>query len=348
MAFELARKCDKRVGFRVQLRAPDYREEALPQFIIDNVPMVRLKGEWRPPRKSTVVEPRYDHPYYEEPRYDHPYFQEAFAELNGLLAAEFNGSPLLEFFDTFMYGFWGEGHTAPLLNNPFPDYRTAERTWVQMFETQLQHWTKTPLMTNVQPDSSHVGNAELVDLTVRTHNWLRADTIFVANEQIEMISNRPPWIAAALEVGGAQGIMEESAESIRANDGVTSTDNGIQHVMDIGSNYWSLWCRHHISAGGITNYYEKHPKMIDQICRKIGYNVRPSFVWAYKDENPGLIIGFANDGIAGVPGVLYVSVVSDDGKVNVGGSLDPGYPLPGKIRQAEFVYLTVLSGQVSS
>lgn len=337
VVFDLARKFDKRVGFRVQLRAPDYREEALPQFIIDNVPMVRLKGEWRPPRKSTVVEPRYDHPYYEEPRYDHPYFQDAFAELNGLLAAEFNGSPLLEFFDTFMYGFWGEGHTAPFLNNPFPDYRTAERTWVRMLETQLQHWTKTPLMTNVQPDSSHVGNSELVDLTIRTHNWLRADTIFVANEQIEMISNRPPWIAAALEVGGAQGIMEESPESISANDGVTSTDNGIQHVMDIGSNYWSLWCRHHISAAGITNYYEKHPKMIDQMCRKIGYNVRPSFVWAYKDENPGLIIGFANDGIAGVPGVLYVSVVSDDGKVNVGGALDPGYPLPGKIRQAEFV-----------
>jgi hypothetical protein len=30
-------------------------------------------------------------------------------------------------------------------------------------------------------------------------------------------------------------------------------------------------------------------------------------------------------------------VVSDDGKVKIGGSLDPGYPLPGKIRQAQFV-----------
>ena len=85
-------------------------------------------------------------------------------------------------------------------------------------------------------------------------------------------------------------------------------------------------------------YYEKYPKMIDQICRKIGYNVRPSFVWASRDAaNPGLTIGFINDGIAGVPGVLYVSVVSDDGKVNVGGGLDPGYPLPGQLRQALFV-----------
>jgi len=47
-------------------------------------------------------------------------------------------------------------------------------------------------------------------------------------------------------------------------------------------------------------------------------------------------VGFANDGIAGVPGALCVQVTSDDGKVNVGGSLDPGYPLPGKIRQAQF------------
>jgi hypothetical protein len=318
------------------MSAPDYREEALPQFILDKVPMVRLEGEWRPPGKSTVVEPRYDHPYYEQPRYDHPYFQEAFEELNGLLAAEFNGNPAVEFFDTFMYGFWGEGHTSPFRNNPFPDYRTAERTWIHMFETQLQHWTKTPLVTNGRSDGIG-GSSDVTDLTIRTHNWLRVDTIFIGPEGIDMVSNRPPWIAAAVEVGGAQGIMDESEESIRANEGVTSTDNGVQHVMDVGASYWSIWCRHRISAANIMRYYERYPKVIDQMCRKIGYNVRPSFVWAARNTNPGLIIGFANDGIAGVPGVLYVSVVSDDGKVNVGGGLDPGYPLPGKIRQAQFV-----------
>jgi hypothetical protein len=46
-----------------------------------------------------------------------------------------------------------------------------------------------------------------------------------------------------------------------------------------------------------------------------------------------LIIGFVNDGIAGV---LRVSIVSEDGKVNAGGSLDAGCPLPGKVRQAKF------------
>jgi hypothetical protein len=336
LVFDLARQQNKRVAFRIQMRAPDYREDALPDFVLQNVPMVRLQGSWRPSRPSPVPEPRYDHPYYDEPRYDHPYFQEAFRELDGLLAAEFNGNPLVESFDTFMYGFWGEGHTWPFRNNPFPDYATAERTWIEMFNVQLEHWTKTPLVTNTQPDVSLVGNSELVDRTIRSHNWLRTDTIFIENQQIETVSNRPAWIAAAVEVGGNDGIAEEAEEKIRAREGVTSSDNAIQHVMDVGPNYWSLWYRHRISAASIMNYYQRYPKMIDRMCRKIGYNVRPSMIWTYEGNNPGLIVGFANDGIAGVPGVLRVSVIGQDGKVLAEGGLDAGYPLPGKVRQAQF------------
>ena len=44
-----------------------------------------------------------------------------------------------------------------------------------------------------------------------------------------------------------------------------------------------------------------------------------------------------NDGIAGVPGVLRVTFENQEGKVLKSGCLDPGYPLPGKIRQAQFV-----------
>jgi hypothetical protein len=233
-----------------------------------------------------------------------------------------------------MYGFWGEGHTWPFQDNPFPDYQTAERTWIQMFEVQLQHWTKTPLVTNTQPDFSRVGNSELVDRTVRSWNWLRTDTIFVENEQIETLSNRPPWVGAIVEVGMSDG----TPESLHLNEGVTYTDNLIAHVTDVGANYWSLWNFHKISADNIVNYYRQYPQAIDQIRRRIGYRVRPSFIWQYQEgETQGLIIGFANDGIAGVPGALRVHMTSDDGKVNVGGSLDPGYPLPGRIRQAQFV-----------
>jgi len=202
---------------------------------------------------------------------------------------------------------------------------------MRMMETQLEHWTKTPLVTNTQPDFSRVGNSEMLDRSVRTHNWLRTDTIFIENMQIESISNRPPWLAAILEVGTSDG----SPNSLRVHEGVTANDNIIQHVMDVGANYFSLWNFHKISAAGIMDYYRQFPKMLDQANRRLGYNVRPSFVWSYEGDNPGLIIGLANDGVAGVPGILRISVTSEDGKINVGGGLDPGYPLPGKIRQAQ-------------
>jgi hypothetical protein len=232
-----------------------------------------------------------------------------------------------------MYGFWGEGHTWPFTDNPFPDSETAERTFVTMMDVQLEHWKRTPLATNTQPDWSRVGNSELVDRTIRSHNWLRTDTIFIENEQIEAISNRPPWVAGVVEVGMSDG----SPQSLELDEGIPYTDNVIAHVMDVGANYWSLWNWHAERAANVASYYAKYPEMIDTIARRVGYRVRPSFIWRYegRGEN-GLVIGFANDGIAGVPGVLRVEVQSAEGKLLVRGGLDPGYPLPGKIRQARF------------
>jgi hypothetical protein len=42
-----------------------------------------------------------------------------------------------------------------------------------------------------------------------------------------------------------------------------------------------------------------------------------------------------NDGIAGVPGILRISATNEDGMVIASGSLDSGYPLSGKVRQAK-------------
>src|SRR5579859_1692456 len=194
-----------------------------------------------------------------------------------------------------MYGFWGEGHTWPFANNPFPDYLTAERTWTNMLEVQLEYFKKTPLLTNTQPDFSRVGNSELVDRTVRSNNWIRSDTIFIENEQIEALSNRPPWIAALLE----QGLPGKPPDPGAAHEGISPAENMIDHVMDIGANYWSLWNFHQISAKNLTNYYQTYPAAFDRINRRIGYRVRPSFIWSYKDGSSlGLIVGFANDGIA--------------------------------------------------
>jgi hypothetical protein len=66
--------------------------------------------------------------------------------------------------------------------------------------------------------------------------------------------------------------------------------------------------------------------------------VRPSWIWSYEgDGNVGIIAGFTNDGIAGVPGVLRVSVEDENRRLLKSGCLDAGYPLPGRIRQAQFV-----------
>ena len=333
--FAAARRYGKRVGLRVMMSSPDTRAPALPDFLLAKIPMVRLQGEWKRHGREAARQPA----FYEEPRYDHPAFQEAFRELNALLAQELDGNPLVEFVDTFLYGFWGEGHTWPFTNHPFADDATAERTFVRMFDVQLAHWKKTPLVTNTQPDFSRVGNSEILDRTVRSHNWLRTDTIFIENEQIEALSNRPPWVAAILEASMSDG----SPDSMEIDEGVTLTDNVIAHAIDLGVNYWSLWNWHDEKAENVLRYYNQRPEMIDTIARRIGYRVRPSWIWTYggggggaddaRGQN-GLVIGFANDGIAGVPGVLRVTVRDDAGRILVAGGLDAGWPVPGKIRQA--------------
>ena len=332
--FALSKQTGKRIGLRVQMCAPDYTHApALPDFVLEKVPKVDLVLT---DQKEKASAQRYlDNPHSRyQPRYDDPFFQQAFEELVAQLAAEFNGSPQIEFIDTFMYGFWGEGHTWPFANNPFPDAQTAERTWMHMLEVQLQHFTKTPLLTNTQPDFSQVGNSEMLDRSVRSNNWIRSDTIFIENEQIEALSNRPPWIAALLE----QGLPGKPPDAFPSQEGISPAENMIDHVIDIGANYWSLWNFHQISAKNLMSYYQAYPAAFDRINRRIGYRVRPSFIWSYEDAGYlGIIIGFANDGIAGVPGVLRVTIESEDGKVLKSGCLDPGFPLPGKIRQAQFV-----------
>ena len=318
IAFDLAQRYDKRLGLRVMMSNPDIDGPALPPFLADQVPMVEL-GAWQNRRRY-------------EPRYDDPRFQSAFEELTGLLAREYDGHPQVEYVDTAMYGFWGEGHTWPLERNPFPDYVTAETTFVKMLDKQLEHWKKTPLATNTQPDFSKVGNFELVERTVRSHNWLRTDTIFIENEQIEALSNRPAWTGVTVEVPMSDG----SPESLHVSEGVTLTDNVIGHVHDVGAGYFSLWNWHRIHADGLRRYYERYPDALNQLARSIGYRLRPSWIWTYETGNEsGLILGMTNDGIAGVPGVLCIIVLNQAGLALASGSLDAGYPLPGKVRQAK-------------
>lgn len=327
IAFDLAEQYNKRISFRVQLMSPVIEPQSMPDFLLNKVPMHKL-GTTNEIGRNLPGKVHY------APQYNHPAFIGALKEMDGLLSEKYNGHPQVESVDTYMYGFWGEGHTWPFEDkSPFPDYRTAADTFNDIFDMQAANWDKTPLVTNTQPDYSGVGNSELIDKTIRSHNWLRTDTIFIENMQIESLSNRPPWISGFVE----NGISDGSPESLKISEGVTRTDNIIAHAKDVGAHYFSLWNWHKIQAERLMNYYEQYPDAIDDISKNIGYRVRPSWVWAFeKDGHPGLVLGLVNDGIAGVPGALRITIRNAQGQILDGGSLDAGYPLPGKVRQAMF------------
>jgi hypothetical protein len=333
VTLELAEKYGKRVGFRVMLANPDIEAEALPDFVLAKVPMHTLGTGWENENgvTSATVRARKTHRL---PLYQHPYFLEALDEFDALLAAQYNGHAGIEFMDTYMYGFWGEGHSWPFETSPFPDPAIAAETWQRIFERQAAHWDKTPLVTNTQPDLQQVGNAQLVEKTLSSGNWLRTDTIFIENEQIEALSNRPAWTAAVCEVGMADG----TPASLRLEDGIPHTERIIQHVMDIGANYWSLWNWHNIHAEHVLNYYRQYPAGIDRIAASLGYRLRPSFIWRYGQvETAGLVIGLSNDGISGVPGRVRLTLTTPNGVPVASGTLDAGYPIPHRVRQARLL-----------
>src|SRR5262249_42127875 len=130
LTLDAAKRKGLRVAFRIQLSNYSFQPEevAIPAFLRDRIPMVKIG---KIPGKGGAQ--------FREPRYDHPEFQKAFAELDDLLAAEFDGNPLIEWMDLMMYGFWGEGHTSDY-PNPFPDYATGERTMLNMTAHQIEAW----------------------------------------------------------------------------------------------------------------------------------------------------------------------------------------------------------------
>src|SRR5436190_14307880 len=324
LTFDAAKRHNQRVGLRVQLSNTEGQPDrlALPDFLQKQVPLVKIGKTYG--SKADFV----------EPRYDHPAFQAAFRELNELLAAEFDTNPLMEFVDLMMYGFWGEGHTSNL-PNPFPDYLTASKTLLEMTKLQLDSWKNVPLAVNTQPDISNVGNREVQDLCVRSGCWLRSDSIVIEEPiQIEELANRPPWLATIMEDGYYRQYKIDRSYLPIDEAGVNVLEKWMLHSIDLGANYWSLWTE----SDNLRSYYERYPAGFDTLQRRLGYRLRPSWIWQRKrygtDE---VIVAITNDGVAGVPGVLRLYVESFDGKIKLGGSLDAGQPHAGKIRQASFL-----------
>ena len=332
LALDAAKRKGIRVAFRIQLSNTSFQPEqvALPEFLRDRIPLVKIG---RIPRTTSGE--------YREPRYDHPEFQKAFAELNDLLAARFEGNPLIEWMDLMQYGFWGEGHTSDF-PSPFPDYLTGERTFVAMTERQLATWKKTPLAVNTQPDISNVGNRTVIDMAVRAGAWLRSDSIIVEEPiQIEELANRPPWLAAILEDGY---LRQYDVSKLKVDEaGINELENYMLHALDVRANFWGLWTE----ADNLAHYYEKYPRGFDRLRANLGYRLRPAWVWQRKRYGTfELIVCISNRGVAGVPGVLWLQIESPDHKLKLQGSLDAGHPYGGGLRQASFLLPAGYSGKV--
>ncbi|HJT69456.1 MAG TPA: hypothetical protein VJ731_04615 [Terriglobales bacterium] len=365
--FDSAKRHNLGVAFRVQLSSPNIEPQKLsiPDFLRERVPIVNIGGRSKEHKTS------FD---FYEPRYDSPEFQKAFAELNALLAEQLDGNPQLEYMDLMIYGFWGEGHTSDL-PSPFPDYLTAEKTLVKMTQLQIDTWKRTPLAINTQPDISNVGNRQIQDLAVRAGCWLRSDSLIMDEPiQIEELANRPPWSATIIEDGeNRHYVLPEYADEEKAclsklspsmltfvgsdseafpNDDYPHRIGGpIKfpyretagfHALDIGTSYFGLWTE----ADNIRRYYEKYPDSLRAMEQRLGYRVRPSLIWQRKRyDTMELIVGIVNEGVAGVPGVLGIYAETPDGKVKVGGNLDPGEPRAGKIRQASLILPKGMDGE---
>jgi hypothetical protein len=324
LTLDAARRYGCRVAFRVQLSNPNLQQNklAIPDFLRDQVPLINV-GRLRARKEDSF-----------EPKYSDPAFQKAFSELNQLLAERFDGHPLVEFADLMMYGFWGEGHTAPLAN-PFPDYYTAESTCVAMASLQLSTWSKIPLVVNTQTDISRVGNAAVRELALANGAWLRSDSIIIEEpEQIETISGRPAWTAAIMEDGYYRHYRDSDIPVDGA--GFSMLENAMLHVADLGANYWSLWTE----ADQIQRFFELHPDGYASLRERLGYRIRPSWIWQRKrfgtDE---VVVAIANDGAAGVPGTLWLILESpeEEGRLSIRGHLDRGHPHGGRLRLASFV-----------
>src|SRR5437016_12427846 len=283
-----------RVAFRVQLSSPVFQPEqiALPEFLRSRIPLVKIGRI-----------PEHGNSEYIEPRYDHPEFQRAFRELNSLLAAEFDGHPLIEWVDMMQYGFWGEGHSSNF-PNPFPDDVVAERTFVEMTALQLETWKKTPLAFNTQPDISKVGNRKTLAMAMSAGAWLRSDSTIIEEPiQIDQLANRPPWLAAILEDGYFR--QYDIAKLKVDSAGVNEMENYMLHNLDLRSNYWSLWTE----SDNLRAYDEKYPRGLERLQPTLADRLRPAWAWQRKRYGTSeLIVAVANRGIAGVPGILWLTI----------------------------------------
>jgi hypothetical protein len=236
-----------------------------------------------------------------------------------------------------MYGFWGEAHTGTYRSS-YTDKALAESIFLNFARQQLDCWKHTRIAVNLQPDISRVGNDTVQRLMIDAGEWIRTDSIILDEpQQIELINSRPADCAVIIEDGWRRDHLTDVAYlniPDFAHSGVDYLENAMLHALDAGANYWALW----LEADNIERYFAQNPTGLDAMRQRLGYRLRPSWVWQRKRQGATeLVVAITNNGVAGVPGQLSLLLYAKDGTLLSGGMLDGGQPHAGRLRLASLM-----------
>jgi hypothetical protein len=161
--------------------------------------------------------------------------------------------------------------------------------------------------------------------------WWRRDNVglYIKPSDAYMLTHHPPWMANIIEDGRFRNHRLGEPKDVEAIPGQHIRDHLMMKAIDLNANYWALW-QH---ADNILAYREKYQRGFQMLDRQLGYRVRPSWIWVDTRKNPhSIIMGIKNDGCAPPPGILRIYVHDERKSFRAGGGLDPGLPLPAKIR----------------
>jgi hypothetical protein len=312
-SLQLARKLNKRVSFRIQLGNPAVPIPAVPQFVLD--------------RSGGTVD--INNGWMKLPNYHHPEFKRYFKELNRMLAELYDDDPVVECVDFAGYGAWGEWHSKGV--SSFPDPLTASKTLCWMIEEQLDAWNKTPLIMVAHGGASYIRLKDVMATAMQGNCWWRRDNVglYIKPSDVYMLTHHPPWQANIIEDGRFRNHRLGDPADVEDIPGQHIRDHLMMNAVDLNAHYWALW-QH---ADNILKYREKYERGFQLLDSKLGYRVRPTWIWIDTKKEPhSIILAIKNDGCAPPPGILRVYVSDEAKNFRVGGGLDPGLPSPAGVR----------------
>src|SRR5207245_9124193 len=121
----------------------------------------------------------------------------------------------------------------------------------------------------------------------------------------EELGNRPAGLPGVMQDAYHRHYRTDSPRFGVDAGGVNVIEKTLLHCLDLGANYWSLWTE----ADSLARYDAQYPAGFAALRQRLGYRVRPSWIWQRKRAGTDeLVVAFANDGVAGVAGVLRVFV----------------------------------------